>query len=61
MTKNTSRFIGITMMVISVFFLIGGLYLGDAGLPEFVAPVCLVLGIVLIAAGTVFYRVIKSD
>ncbi len=61
MSKNTCRMIGLVMMLIAVFFLIGGLYLGDAGLPAFAAPACLIAGIVLMAAGIVFYRVLKSD
>ena len=48
MSKNTCRMIGLLTMLISVFFLIGGLYLGNAGLPDYVAPSC-------------FYRILKSD
>ena len=44
MSKNTYRMIGLLMMLISVFLLIGGLYLASAGLPEYVAPTCLALG-----------------
>lgn len=61
MSKNTCRMIGLVMMLVSVFFLIGGLYLGGAGLPAFAAPACLAAGIILMAAGIVFYRVLKSD
>lgn len=61
MSKNTCRMVGLLMMLISIFFLIGGLYLGSAGLPDFVAPSCLATGMILLAVGIVFYRVIKSD
>lgn len=61
MSKNTCRMVGLLMMLISIFFLIGGLYLGSAGLPDFVAPFCLAAGLILLAVGIVFYRVIKSD
>ncbi|MCR4669289.1 MAG: hypothetical protein K5774_08000 [Clostridia bacterium] len=61
MTKNTSRMIGLLTMLVSVFFLIGGLYLKNAGLPSFVSPACLIIGLVLLLAGVVFYRVIKSE
>ena len=61
MSKNTCRMVGLLMMLISIFFLIGGLYLGRAGLPDFVAPSCLAAGLILLAVGIVFYRVIKSD
>ena len=61
MSKNTCRMVGLLMMLISVFLLIGGLYLGDAGLPGYAAPSCLAAGLFLLTAGVVFYRVIKSD
>ena len=61
MSKNTCRMIGLLFMMVSVFFLIGGPYLGNAGLPSFAAPSCLAAGLILLVAGSVFYRVIKSD
>ena len=61
MSKNTCRMVGLLAMLISVFFLIGGLYLGNAGLPDYVAPSCLAAGLVLLIVGIVFYRIIKSD
>ena len=61
MSQDTCRMIGLLAMLVSVFFLIGGLYLGDAGLGAFAAPACLAAGLVLLAVGIVFYRVLKSD
>lgn len=61
MSRNACRMIGLLTMLVSVFFLIGGLYLGPAGLPDFVAPLCLTVGIILLAAGLVFYRVLRSE
>jgi len=61
MSKNTCRMVGLLMMLISVFLLIGGLYLGSAGLPEYVAPTCLVSGVILLTVGVVFYHVIRSE
>ena len=61
MSKNTCRMVGLLMMLISVFLLIGGLYLGSAGLPDFAAPFCLVTGLILLIICIIFYRVIRSD
>lgn len=61
MSKNTCRMIGISMMMVSVFFLIAGLYFKDAGLPAAVTPICLALGLVLLIAGIIFYKVLKND
>ena len=54
MSENICRMIGLWTMLVSVFFLIGGLYLGDTSLPSFTAPACLAAGLILPAAGTVF-------
>ena len=61
MSKNTCRMVGLLMMLISVFLLIGGLFLGSAGLPDFVAPSCLAAGLILLIVGIVLFRVIRSD
>ena len=61
MSKNICRMVGLLMMLISVFLLIGGLYLGSAGLPAYVAPTCLALGLILLLVGVLFYHVIRSE
>ena len=60
MSKNTCRMIGLVAMLISVFLLIGGLYLTPAVVPGFVPRLCLALGLVLLVVGVVFYRILKS-
>lgn len=61
MSKNTCRMIGLLTMLVSVFLLIGGLYLGQAGVPGFVPRLCLIVGLALLILGVVFYRVLKSE
>lgn len=61
MSKNTCRMIGLLTILISVFFLIDGLYLGDTGLPAYVTSCCLAAGLILLVVGVVFYRVLKSE
>lgn len=61
MSKNTCRMIGLISMIISMFPLIGGLYLGQAGVPDYVPRICLIAGIILMIIGVVFYRVLKTD
>ena len=61
MSKNLCRMIGLITMLLSVFFLIGGLYLGQADLPGFVSTVSLIVGLVLLVIGVIFYRVLKSE
>ena len=61
MSKNTCRMIGLLTMLVSVFLLIGGLYLGPAGVPALVPRLCLIAGLVLLVVGVVFYRILKSE
>ena len=62
MSKNLCRMIGLILMLVSVFFLLGGLYLGAVlDLPEAAAPVSLATGLILLIVGVVFYRVLRSD
>lgn len=61
MSKNTCRMLGILMNLVSVFLLIGGLYLGRAPVASWIAPVCLAAGLLLLITGTVFYTILKSD
>lgn len=61
MSKNMCRMIGLIFMIVSVFPILGGLYLGEAGLPEFMGPASLLTGIALLIIGIVFYKILKSD
>ncbi|MCR4669803.1 MAG: hypothetical protein K5643_01280 [Saccharofermentans sp.] len=61
MSKNTCRIIGIITILISVFLLIGGLYLPQAGIPSAVTITSLVSGIILLITGVVFYKILRSD
>jgi len=61
MSKNMCRMTGLILMIVSVFPILGGLYLGEAGLPAFMGPVSLLAGIALLIIGIVFYKILKSD
>ena len=61
MSKNTCKMIGIITMIISVFLLIGGLYLPQADVSPVVTTSCLISGVLLLGAGIVFYKILKTD
>ena len=61
MSKNTCRMIGLLTMLVSVFLLIGGLYLDPAGVPTLAPRLCLIAGLALLVVGVVFYRILKSE
>ncbi|MBQ9625402.1 MAG: hypothetical protein IJR47_04760 [Clostridia bacterium] len=59
MSKNTCRMIGLTVMIISVFLLFGGVFLKDTMKAQ--STVALLIGAVILLVGFVFYKVLKSD
>ena len=61
MSKNTCKMIGFVAMIISVFLIMGGLYLPQAGIENNITIPCLVFGIVLLIFGIVFYKILKTD
>ena len=48
-------------MLVSVFLLIGGLYMGPAGVLALVPRLCLIAGLALLVVGVVFYCILKSE
>ncbi|MCR5848625.1 MAG: hypothetical protein K6G75_10975 [Lachnospiraceae bacterium] len=61
MSKNACRIIGFVLMIVSVFLIMGGLYLPQAGVIAIITVPCLVAGILLFAVGIVFYKILKTD
>ncbi|MCR5740580.1 MAG: hypothetical protein K6G43_12255 [Lachnospiraceae bacterium] len=61
MSKNTCRMIGIITMIISVFLIIGGLYLPQTNVSQPVTTICLVSGFLLLCIGIVFYKILKTE
>lgn len=61
MSKNTCRMAGLIVMMISVFFIMGGLFLKGEGIPAALSPICLIAGLILLIAGVVLYRVLKNE
>ena len=52
MSKNTCKILGITAIIVSIFFIIGGLYLPRTAF--------LMAGILLLITGIVFYKILKT-
>ena len=61
MRRSWYRIAGIHILVISVFFLLGGIFIpaGEAGSP--LAPALLTIGVILLIAGTWLYKIIKVE
>ena len=45
-------------MIISIFFLMGGLYLEQAGVSNTVTTAPLIAGVIMLITGTVFYKIL---
>jgi len=61
MSKNTYRMTGIFAMLISVFLLMGGLYLPQAGISKVITTSCIISGLMFLIVGIVFYKILKTD
>lgn len=61
MSKNTCRMIGMIMMILSVFLLIGGLYLPQANISDEITDTCTVSGVLMLLVGIIFYKILKNE
>lgn len=61
MSRNTCRMIGLILIMISIFLIMGGLFLKGSDIPVSISPVCLIAGIMMLIVGTVFYKILKSE
>ena len=61
MSKNACRMTGMILMIISIFPIMAGLYFPAAGVETYITSLLLIVGIILLVAGTVFYKILKSE
>jgi len=61
MSKSLSKIIGIFTLVISIFFILGGVFIPTDGRSDPLSLVSLIFGLFLLALGTVLYKIIKTD
>ncbi len=61
MSKNACRMTGMILMIISIFPIMAGLYFPAAGVGTYITLPLLIVGIILLVAGTVFYKILKSE
>ena len=61
MSDTQYKMIGILSIILSVFFLLGALYLGVDVVPMLVIRSCWFAGLILLGGGIVFYKVMRKD
>ena len=60
MSDTLYKMIGILSIILSIFFLLGALYLSAEVVSMLANRLCLVIGLILLASGIVFYKVLKN-
>ena len=53
--------IGIILMILSIFPIMAGLYFPHADVTSCITVTALVTGLIMLIAGIVFYKILKTD
>ena len=53
--------IGLILIIVSIFPILAGLFITEKLLPGFIAPIALTIGVLLLAAGVIFYKIVKRE
>jgi len=53
--------IGIILMILSIFPIMAGLYFPHANESSYITVTTLVVGLIMLVAGIVFYKILKTD
>lgn len=59
MSGTGSKICGLILIIISIFLLLGGLYLPVAVIPVWILRGLAIAGLILLAVGIVMYKVLK--
>ena len=60
MSESAYRIAGIFTLVISIFFILGGLFIPIEGENGLLISGSLIFGIILLATGTALYKIVKT-
>ena len=60
MSDTQYKMIGIFSIFLSIFLLLGALYLSTDVVNVLVSRLCLIIGLVLLGGGIIFYKVLKN-
>ena len=61
MSKSLSKIIGIFTLVISIFFILGGLFMFSGDKNNLLPLFSLIFGVILLIIGTLLYKIIKVE
>ena len=61
MNRAVCRIIGIYTLIISIFFILGGIFIPSEGSGTVLTTLSLLFGVILLIVGTVLYKIIKVE
>ena len=61
MNKAVYRIIGIYTLIISIFFILGGIFIPSEGSDTVLTTLSLLFGVILLIVGTVLYKIVKVE
>ena len=61
MSNTVYKMVGIFCIIISIFVLLGALFLTADFVPVLVNRLCWIVGLALLACGVIFYKVLKKE
>ena len=61
MNRAVYRIIGIYTLIISIFFILGGIFIPSEGGSTVLTTLSLLFGVILFVVGTVLYKIVKVE
>lgn len=61
MNREAYRIIGIYTLIISIFFILGGIFIPSEGSGTVLTTLSLLFGVILLIVGTVLYKIVKVE
>ena len=61
MNRAVYRIIGIYILIISIFFILGGIFIPSKGSSTVITTLSLLFGVILLIVGTVLYKIVKVE
>ena len=61
MNRAVYRIIGIYTLIISIFFILGGIFIPSEGSSTVLTTLFLLFGVILFVVGTVLYKIVKVE
>lgn len=61
MNRAVYRIIGIYTLIISIFFILSGIFIPSEGSGTVLTTLSLLFGVILLVVGTVLYKIVKVE